>query len=49
MKSGENCSSPFREEDVKDYTILYMYISKGQGQITSVGQNFNSNCKVLLL
>ena len=37
MKSGENWSSSFREEDV--YTILYKYIAQGQGQITPRGQN----------
>ena len=30
MKSGENWSSSFREEDFKDYLILNMYIVKGQ-------------------
>ena len=33
MKSSEHCSSCFREEDIKDFTILYMYIAQGQGQI----------------
>ena len=27
----------------KNYTILYMYIPQGQGQITPRGQNFDSN------
>ena len=44
MKSGENCSGSFREEDIlKKYTILYMYIAQGQGQITLRGQNFDYN------
>ena len=34
MKSGENWSSGFREEDVKDFLVLYLYIAQGQGQIT---------------
>ena len=37
VKSDENCSSGFREEDFKEFTILYIYIAQGQGQIT---QNF---------
>ena len=40
MKSGENCSSGLRKEN---YTILYMYIAQGQGQITPRGQNFDYN------
>ena len=31
MKSGEHCSRGFKE-DFKKYTILNMYIAKGQGQ-----------------
>ena len=27
----------------KKYTILYMYIAQGQGQITPRGQNFDCN------
>ena len=27
----------------KNYTILYMYIAQGQGQITLRGQNFDYN------
>ena len=41
MKSGENWSSGFREEDVSRDTILYMCIAHGQGQITPGGQNFD--------
>ena len=39
MESGENWSSGFRE----DYIILNMYIAKGQGCITTRGQNFDCN------
>ena len=50
VKSGENWSSGFREEDVfKVFMILYMYITQGQGQITHEGQNFNCNLYALLL
>ena len=49
MKSGENCSSGLREEDIKNYTILQMYIAQGQGQKTPRGQNFDYNYNVLLL
>ena len=34
---------------VKNYTIFYMYITQGQGQITPRGQNFDCNLQVLLL
>ena len=27
VKSGENCSSSFREDDIQKFTILYMYIA----------------------
>ena len=27
----------------KNYTILYMYIAQGQGQLTLRGQNFDDN------
>ena len=27
----------------ENYTILYMYVAKGQGQITPRGQNFDCN------
>ena len=29
------------EKKVKNYTISYMYIAQGQGQITPRGQNFD--------
>ena len=29
VKSCENCSSGFGEEDIKNYTIVYMYIAQG--------------------
>ena len=32
----------FSEMIFKNYIILYMYIAKGQGQITPMGQNFDS-------
>ena len=45
VKSNENCSRGFREEGFKDFTILYMYIAKGQRQITPkilmVSKQFN--------
>ena len=28
------------KKTIKDYTILYMYIGQGQGQITPVGQKW---------
>ena len=31
------------EKKFKDYMILNMYIAKGQGRITTRGQNFNCN------
>ena len=31
------------EKKVKVFTILYVYIAKGQGQIALRGQNFDSN------
>ena len=31
MKSGENWSSGFRDEEVKDFMVLYLYIVQGQG------------------
>ena len=39
VKSGENWSSGFREEDVKkktlkNFKVLYLYIAQGQGQVT---------------
>ena len=34
VKSGEICSSGFREENINDFTILYKHITQGQGQIT---------------
>ena len=37
VKSGENWSSSFREEDFKDYKILNMYVAKGQGRTTVRG------------
>ena len=40
VKSGENCSSRFREE-IKNYTFYYN--AQGQGQITPRGQNFDCN------
>ena len=42
VKSGENCLHSFREGD-KNYTILYLYIALGQGQITPRRQNFDCN------
>ena len=35
VKSDGNRSSGFREKTFKDYTILYMYIAQGQGQVTT--------------
>ena len=34
MKSDENWSNGFRQKTFKDFTILYMYITERQGQIT---------------
>ena len=31
------------QKTFKNYTILYMYIAQGQGQITLLGQNFDYN------
>ena len=31
------------EKTFKNYTILYMYIAQGQGQITLRGQKFDYN------
>ena len=39
MKIGQVVS----EKIFKDYKILYMYIAKGQGQITPRRQNFDCN------
>ena len=33
----------FEKKTFKNYTILYMYIAQGQGQITPRGQNFDCN------
>ena len=45
MKSGENCSSSF-----KNYIILYSIhvYSPGQGQVTPRGQNFDCTVKPVL-
>ena len=43
MKSSENCSSSFEKKIFKHYTILYMYIAQGQGQIALRGQKFDFN------
>ena len=45
MKSSDNWSSDFKEEEFREFTILYMYIAQGQEQITrgGVGQNFDRN------
>ena len=37
------------EKMLKNYTILYMYIAQGQGQIMPRGQNFDCNYKVLII
>ena len=33
----------------KNYTILYMYVAQGQGQITPRGHNLDCNQKVLII
>ena len=43
-----NCLSSFRK-DIQKLHILYMYIAQGQGQITSRGQKFDCNKKVLII
>ena len=37
------------KKTMNNYTILYMYIAQGQGQITPKEQNFDFNLHVLLL
>ena len=36
-------SAVSEKKTVKNYTISYMHIAQGQGQITSKGQKFDSN------
>ena len=43
MKSGQNFKVVSRNKTLKDYMILKMYIAKGQGRITTRGQNFDCN------
>ena len=41
MKSSENGQAVSEKKTFKEYTILYMYMAQGQGQITPEEQNFN--------
>ena len=43
MKSGEIAQTVSEKNLFKNYTILYMDIAQGQGQITPRGQNFDYN------
>ena len=43
MKSGENCSSDFKEEDIKKLHNFIHEYSPGQEQITTRGQKFDLN------
>ena len=43
MESGEIAQAVSEKETFKNYTILYMYIAQGQGQITPRGQKFDYN------
>ena len=49
MKSGEKCSSGFREYDVKRLKNFVHVIAQGQEQTNPGGQKFDCNKKVLLL
>ena len=40
---GKNAQAVSEEKTVTNYTILYMNIAQGQGQITPRGQNFDCN------
>ena len=41
MKSDENWSIESGEEDIENYTILYIYIAQREVQVTHRGQNFD--------
>ena len=38
-----NIAHAVSEKKFKNYTILYMYIAQGQGQVTHRGQNYYCN------